>query len=64
MERAELGPVLPPREAVYNQAHEIAQLAKLAMELTTPGQSDLPRAVAQLDKIRVLLGPDNRETAQ
>lgn len=56
MDRRDLGPVLPPRGAVYNQAHEIAQLAKLAMELTTPGNSDLPRAVAQLDKIRVLLG--------
>jgi hypothetical protein len=64
MERADLGPVLPPRGAVYNQAHEIAELAKLAMELTTPGQSDLSRAVAQLDKIRVLLGPDSRSTAE
>ena len=53
----ELGPVLPSRLAVYGAAVELLALARLAVEFTAPGPHvDLPRAVRQLTRARVLLG--------
>lgn len=55
--RDELGPVLPPRSAVYAQAAEIMALARLAVEFTAPGAHvDIPRALRQLDRIRAVVG--------
>ena len=55
--QADLGPVLPPRSAVYAQAAEIMALARLAVEFTAPGPHvDLPRALRQIERIRDVLG--------
>lgn len=54
---AELGPVLPPRGAVYSQAAEVLRLARLAAELTAHGgEIDIPRALRQFERIRAVLG--------
>lgn len=51
-----------PRWKAYAQAREIAALAQLAMECAsdTP-QADLPRALAQFDRIRAILGTQAAE---
>lgn len=57
MDRDDLGPVLPSRVAVHQQAREIVELGRLAMEFTALGpMCDLRRALVQLDRIRALLG--------
>lgn len=53
----ETGPNLPPRGAVYAQAAEVYALARLAMENTlSGGHTDIPRALRQLEQIRIVLG--------
>lgn len=55
--QSEIGPSAPSRLAVYAQAAEVHALARLAVELVTPGPSvDVGRALRLLDKIRVELG--------
>ncbi|ABD25087.1 hypothetical protein Saro_0640 [Novosphingobium aromaticivorans DSM 12444] len=51
-----------PRWKTYAQAREIAALAQLAMECAadTP-RADLPRALAQFDRIRAILGTQSAE---
>ena len=53
----ELGPVLPSRAQVYAQAAEIMALARIAVDCACLGHRvDLPRALAQFDKMRAVLG--------
>lgn len=57
MDREELGPVLPSRVAVHQQAREIVELGRLAMECSMLGPTcDLRRALVQMDRIRALVG--------
>lgn len=54
----DIGPAIgTPRWRVYAQAREVAALAQVAMECAVAGaHENLPRAVAQLDRIRWILG--------
>ena len=53
----ETGPALPPRGVVYAKAAEIHALARLAMDNALQGpNADLPRALRQLEHIRLVLG--------
>lgn len=55
----DLGPDLPSRLVVYQQARELQQLGQLAAELSQAGpRADLPRAVRLLDKARAVLGSE------
>ena len=55
----DLGPVTPPRAAVYAQATELQALARLAVEFTVPGPgADVPRALRQIARMRDVLGLD------
>ena len=54
---SDLGPTAPSRMEVYRTANELEHLARLARELSSAGpKADLPRAVATLQRARVLLG--------
>jgi len=54
-----LGPQLPPRMVVYQQACELQRIAQQVAELATAGpRADLPRAVRLLDKARAVLGSE------
>lgn len=58
--RHDVGPVLPPRSLVHQQAVELRALATLAAELSGTGPTaDLSRAVAQMERMRAILGPGN-----
>ena len=51
------GTVRLPRWKAYAQAREIAALAQVALECSVEGPgSNLPRALAQFDRIRAILG--------
>lgn len=53
----ELGPALPSRLAVYAMAAEVHALARIALELVTPGREiDVARAVRQIERIRAVVG--------
>ena len=55
--RSDIGPVFPPRSTVYDRAHEIAALARIACECAATGSGgDLARAVSLLDRIAALAG--------
>lgn len=56
---SDLGPSVPPRMAVYRQAAELEQLARMARDLASAGPlADVPRAMRVLDRARALLnGP-------
>lgn len=52
-----------PRWKVYAIAREIGQLAELARECSMAGAGEnLPRALAQLDRIRAILGSASERT--
>jgi len=49
-----------PRWKAYAQAREIVALAQVALECAADGpRADLPRALAQFDRIRAILGPSH-----
>lgn len=53
----DIGPTTPPRWRVYTIAREIEALARVAQECSAAGpRCDMPRAAAQLDRMRALLG--------
>lgn len=56
--QAELGPgaAALPAWRIYVIAREIEALAGIARECSRSGQTDTPRALAQFDRIRALLG--------
>lgn len=55
--QSEIGPTAMPRWRVYAQAREVVALAELALELSAEGPAcNIPRAMAQLDRIRAILG--------
>lgn len=52
----EIGPSAQPRWRVYRDARELQVLAALAVELSTQGpRADVPRALATLDRMRIIL---------
>ncbi|MBA3053634.1 MAG: hypothetical protein FP826_01555 [Sphingomonadales bacterium] len=55
--QADIGPSGPRRWQIYARAKELRALAELATALAVsgPGQ-DLPRALAQFDRMRAILG--------
>ena len=55
--QSDIGPNGVPRWKVYQQARELQALADLALSCsaTGPGQN-LPRALAQFDRMRAILG--------
>lgn len=59
MSPGDLGPHLPPRMVVYQQAREVQRIAQQAAELATAGpRADLPRAVRLLEQARAVLGSE------
>jgi hypothetical protein len=53
----EIGPALPSRTEVYARAAELQALARIALDCACPGHRiDLPRALAQFDRMRAVLG--------
>ncbi|MCW1985352.1 UNVERIFIED_ORG: hypothetical protein M2348_001084 [Sphingomonas sp. R1F5B] len=60
--QSDLGPTAPARWRVYNAARQIAALSQSAIELATEGpQCDVPRALAQLDRVRAMIMDLRRE---
>lgn len=59
--QSDIGPSATPRWRVYRDARELHALASLAMELSSEGgRSDVPRALATLDRMRAILGVQAR----
>lgn len=62
--QSEIGPARGgvPRWKAYAQAREIAALVQVALECSadTP-RADVPRALAQFDRIRAILGTQTAE---
>lgn len=56
--QSDLGPVCPSRSEVYRQAHQVRDLAALAVECTLPGKGieDVARAQTCLARARAILG--------
>ncbi len=57
--QSEIGPARGgvPRWKAYADAREICALAQLALECAAEGpKADVPRALAQFDRIRAILG--------
>ncbi len=55
--QSDIGPNGVPRWKVYQQARELSALADVAMECAAQGpRQDLPRALAQFDRMRAILG--------
>lgn len=54
--QADLGPQAMPAWRIYVIAREIEALAGIARECSRSGRTDTPRALAQFDRIRALLG--------
>ncbi|WP_408585939.1 hypothetical protein [Novosphingobium sp.] len=55
--QSDIGPSAQPRWRVYKLAREVQALAELARELSAEGpKCNVPRALAQLDRIRAVLG--------
>ena len=53
----DIGPSALPRWRVYELAREIEAMAKIAVELSSPGaRCDVARAQRQLDRMRAVLG--------
>lgn len=51
-----------PRWKVYAQAREISALAQVALECAADGpRADVPRALAQFDRIRAILGTQSAD---
>lgn len=60
--QSDIGPNGVPRWRVYQQAREIAALAAVALECSASGpRQDVARAMAQLDRIRAVLGHEGGE---
>jgi hypothetical protein len=54
----DLGPALPPRVAVHVLAGDLLRAAQRARELSSTGPgADLRLAVAELERMRAMLGP-------
>jgi hypothetical protein len=55
--QSDIGPNGTPRWKVYQQARELVALADLALACAAQGpRQDLPRALAQFDRMRAILG--------
>lgn len=53
----DIGPTAPPRWRVRAMAREVLALAQTAIACTAEGPAEnLPRALAQLDRMRAVLG--------
>lgn len=58
---ADLGRRLPSRFDVHAQARELLVMAGRALDFAGTGRSaDLPRALAELDRMRAVLGEGDR----
>jgi hypothetical protein len=60
--QTDIGPNAPPRWRVHLAAREVLVQAQIALELSADGpRTDLPRALAALDRARAILGTQAAE---
>lgn len=62
--QSDIGPACGgvPRWKIYAQAREISALVQVALECAADGpRADVPRALAQFDRIRAILGTQSAD---